>query len=46
LNRQYRAAVDQYELALAAEGGDARIVLANLNLALDAMEKPAAQSDE
>jgi len=39
LNRRHAEAVGQYELALAAEGGDARVVLDNLNAALDAMEK-------
>lgn len=40
LNGHYREAVGQYELALTAEGGDARVVLDNLNVALDALETP------
>lgn len=46
LNGQYPEAVAQYELALAAEGGEARVVLENLNAALDVMErKPANRAD-
>jgi Flp pilus assembly protein TadD len=42
LNGRYREAVDQYELALAADGGEVRVVFANLNAALDALEgKPS-----
>ncbi|MGH7288726.1 MAG: tetratricopeptide repeat protein, partial [Myxococcota bacterium] len=42
LNGQYPEAVAQYELALAADGGEARVVLENLNAALDVMEKMPA----
>ena len=42
LNGHYAEAIGQYELALATEGGEAQVVLTNLNAALDALEAAPA----
>jgi Flp pilus assembly protein TadD len=44
LNGRYREAVEQYELALAADGGEARVVFANLNSALAALQGETARA--